>query len=164
MLPQRVHNFGTYFVSTQTWQRRDPFQTEELSRLLVETIMRYRDAGKFLLHEFVVMPNHLHLLLTPSGITLERAMQLIKGGYSHAVAETDRKNLEVWQKGFTDHRIRDAEDYQRHRDYIYENPFRAGLCNGSQDYPWSSASGNWVLDEAPQRLKPDAILAEEWHG
>jgi putative transposase len=42
----------------------------------------YRTENKYLLHEFVVMPDHLHLILTPQGITLERAMQLIKGGFS----------------------------------------------------------------------------------
>lgn len=164
MIPQRVHNFGTYFVSSQTWQRRDLFRNEELAQLLRDTILSYRDAGKFLLHEFVIMPNHLHLIITPSDITLERAMQLIKGGYSHAVAQTGRKNLEVWQRGFTDHRIRDAEDYQRHLDYIYQNPVRAGLCTSSESYIWGSASGRWKLDDVPQRLKPDALLAENWHG
>lgn len=164
MIPQRVHNFGTYFVTTQTWERRELFRTEELAQLLIDTIVDYRDRGKFHSHEFVIMPNHLHLLITPSGIALERAVQFIKGGFSHAVAETGRKSLEIWQKGFTDHRVRDAEDYQRHREYLYENPVHAGLCSNSSEYRWSSANGSWRLDEVPQRLKPGAALAAEWHG
>ena len=164
MIPHRAHNFGTYFVSTQTWQRRDLFRNEQLAQLLVDTILHYRDSGKFHLHEFVVMPNHLQALITPLEITLERAMQFIKGGYSHAVAETGRKNLEVWQKGFTDHRIRDAEDYLQHRTYIYEDPIQARVCETERQYRWSSASGAWVMDEVPQRLKPEMALAAEWHG
>ncbi len=164
MIPQRAHNFGTYFVSTQTWQRRDLFRNEELAQLLVDTMLSCRNRGKFLLHEFVLMPDHLHALITPTGITLERAMQFIKGGYSHSVAETGRRNLEVWQKGFTDHRIRDAEDYLLHREYIYANPAKAGLCATGAKYRWSSATGTWVMDEVPQRLKPEAVLAAEWHG
>ncbi|HVP44323.1 MAG TPA: transposase [Terriglobales bacterium] len=164
MIPQRVHNFGTYFVSTQTWQRRNLFRTDELAQLLIDTVVGYRDRGRFLLHEFVIMPNHLHLLITPSGITLERAMQFIKGGYSHVVTETGRKSLEVWQKGFADHRIRDAEDYERHRGYIHDNPVQAGLCTNRTEYRWSSASGTWTLDDVPQRLKPTESFVGERHG
>jgi len=164
VIPHRVHNFGTYFVGSQTWERRKLFKNEELAELLVRTILKYRDQAKYLLHDFVVMPDHLHVILTPDGITLERAMQLIKGGYSHAVGETGRKSLMIWQKGFTDHRIRDAEDYERHRLYLLMNPVRAGLSDSEQDYRWSSARREWRMDEAPQRLKPSESLAEARHG
>src|SRR5690349_21503039 len=120
MIPQRAHNFGTYFATTQTWGRRSIFQVDELARLLIETLLHYREQKKYLLHEFVIMPNHLHLLLTPL-ITLERAMQLIKGGHSYRVGQTGRK-LEVWQQGFTDHRIRDYTDYEHHVKYLQFNP------------------------------------------
>jgi putative transposase len=49
--------------------------------LLIDTLLDYRRQQKFLLHEFVVMPNHIHLILTPQGITLERSIQFIKGGF-----------------------------------------------------------------------------------
>jgi hypothetical protein len=83
-----------------------------------------RRAGQFQLHAFVVMPEHVHLLLTPSDdVTIERAIQFIKGGYSHTLgAELGRKR-EVWQRGFTDHRI----------------PRRSGLCPSSGIH--SSESG-----------------------
>jgi putative transposase len=149
MMPQRVHNFGTYFVTTQSWGRRALFRVDELARLLVGTLYEYRSRGSFLLHEFVIMPDHLHLMLTPKGITLERSMQLIKGGYSHAVGETGRTNLEIWQPGFTDHRIRDRADYLHHRDYIYQNPVRAGLCAVPQEYAYSSANPAYEVDPLP---------------
>jgi putative transposase len=85
--PARAHNFGTYFVSTQTWERRDLFHSERLAELFLEILYHYRGESKYLLHEFVLMPNHFHLLITPSGITLERAMQLIKGGFSHRAGQ-----------------------------------------------------------------------------
>jgi putative transposase len=163
MRPTRVHNFGTYFVTTQTWQRRRLFDCDELARLLLDTIYRYRSQSKFLLHEFVIMPDHLHLILTPNEITLDRAMQLIKGGYSHAVGLTGRSKLEIWQPGYADHRIRDYDDYIRHRDYIHLNPVRAHLCEGARDYPWSSANPRYEID-LPQRLKPCDVLAEVRHG
>ena len=154
MIPKRAHNFGTYFVSTQTWGRRTLFQNNELASLLLETLLDYRTQGRYLLHEFVIMPNHLHAILTTRGIALERAMQLIKGGFSFRARQTGRKNLEIWQPGFTDHRIRNFSDYEARRDYIHLNPVRAKLCLNPPEYSWSSASSRTDLDSVPQRLKP----------
>jgi putative transposase len=164
LIPQRVHNFGTYFVTTQTWGRRSLFQVDELARLFLQTLYHYRYEGKYLIHSFVVMPNHVHLVITPPEITLERAMQLIKGGFSHGVCLTGRKNLMIWQKGFTDHRIRDAEDFQRHREYIHFNPVRARLCEKPEQYAYSSAAGAYNLGEVPQRLKPLSLPAVVRHA
>jgi putative transposase len=161
MRPERVHNFGTYFITTQTWGRRSLFQADQLAQLLIATFYNYRAQQKYLLHAFLIMPNHLHLIFTPTGITLERAMQLIKGGYSHDVHASGR-SIEIWQPGYTDHRIRGAEDEQ-HLDYVHLNPVRAGLCHTPENFPYSSASGKFDLDPIPQRLKPLA-LAEGWHG
>ena len=93
------------------------------------------------------MPDHLHIILTPRGITLERAMQFVKGGCSYAVGQTGRTNLEIWQPGFTDHRIRDEADYRQHRDYIHRNPVLARLCSTPEAYPYSSANPLYELDE-----------------
>jgi putative transposase len=46
--------------------------------------------------------------------------------------------LSVWQRGFTDHRIRDREDWDKHLAYIHDNPVRAKLCQRPEDYPFSS--------------------------
>jgi putative transposase len=63
---------GTYFVTSSTWQRRALFQSEKLPRLCLMVLYHYRRQSQFLLHAFVLMPDHFHLLLTPTGITLER--------------------------------------------------------------------------------------------
>jgi len=162
--PQHVHNFGTYFVTTQTWGRRSLFQVDELARLFIETLYNYRTKGNYFLHEFVVMPNHVHLIVTPNAITLERTMQLIKGGYSHSLRLNGRPTLEVWQPGYTDHRIRDAEDWTQHVEYIHLNPVRAHLCRSTEEFKYSSASGLYQLDPIPQWLKPVALDAAERQG
>jgi REP element-mobilizing transposase RayT len=56
----------TFFVTTITAQRLPIFRRETTADLFIETLLHYRDAGKFLLHEFVVMPDHVHLLITPA--------------------------------------------------------------------------------------------------
>lgn len=78
-LGRLTHRTGpgfTYFVTTKTWENRAIFQVHENADILIKCMLRYRDQGSFLLHEFVVMPNHLHLILTPAASTpLERAMR-----------------------------------------------------------------------------------------
>ena len=152
--PARVHNFGTYFITAQTWERRDLLHSASLARLFLETLYHYREESRYQLHEFVLMPNHFHLLLTPSSITLERAVQLVKGGFSHRAGKEVSPNMEIWQRGFTDHRIRDAEDYAKHRQYILQNPVEARLCEKAEDYAYCSAAPGFELDPVPQGLKP----------
>ncbi len=141
---------GTYFVTFSTWQRRTPFVVEPYARLFLKTIYGYRRQGRFELHAFVLMPEHVHLLLTPApGVTLERAIQFIKGGYSHALTAQLGRMGEVWQRGFTDHRVRDAVDFDAHRGYVHENPVKRGLVVSSSEYRYCSAFPGFKLDSWP---------------
>jgi putative transposase len=57
------------------------------------------------------MRNHVHLILTPAPlVSLEKAMQYIKGGFSYRAAKEKNANYEIWQKGYNERRIRDAAD------------------------------------------------------
>lgn len=163
MKPARVHNFGTYFVTTQCWGGRSIFQGDDLAKLFLHVLYSYAAHRRYLLHDFVVMPDHVHLIVTPVQISIEHVMQLIKGGFSHAVRDTGRTALEIWQKGFTDRRLRDYDEYLERRQYIFSNPLRAHLCDRPESYPYSSANPMFKLDPVPQRLKPVALVAE-WHG
>jgi putative transposase len=150
---------GTYFATFSTWQRRKLFVVEPYAGLFLKTLYGYRKQGKFLLHAFVLMPEHVHLLLTPApDITLEHAIQLIKGGYSHAFGVEFRKG-EVWQRGFTDHRIRDAEDFGNHHDYIHQNPVKRGLAGEPRDYRYCSAFPGFNLDERTAAAKAGSTHA-----
>ena len=90
---------------------------------------------RYRLHAFVVMPDHFHILLTPQEITLERCLGLIKGGFSHKIGS----KFPVWQRGFTDHRIRDRDEFETRRTYIHLNPVRARIVERPELYPHSSA-------------------------
>lgn len=139
----------TYFITSDTWERRPLFSTARMAQAFVKRLLSYREQGRFALHEFVVMPDHVHLLLTPRGITLERAVQFIKGGFSHDVSAELGSKIEVWQRGFADHRIRDAADYATHVSYLRQNPVRRGLVVQAEEYPYSSAHSGYLLDPAP---------------
>ncbi len=79
-------------------------------------------------------------------------MQFIKGGYSYRLRKVEK--IQVWQESFTNHRIRDAEDYERHCEYVRMNPVRAKLARDAGAYPFSSASSGFRLDDMPRGLKP----------
>lgn len=144
-----------FFITTVTAQRRPIFRREAAADLLIATLAHYRDEGKYLLHEFVIMPDHVHALITPSvEISLERAVQFIKGGFSFRL----RSRGAVWQASFTNHRVRDSEDYQQHREYVWLNPVRARLAETAEGYRYSSAAGVLRLDPVPQGLKPRAVM------
>ena len=132
------------------------FQKDENARLLIATISKYRDAGEFALHDFVVMPNHLHIVLSvDDGKTSGRAVQLIKGGFSHALHQSGGART-VWQPSYYEHRVRDGEEYRRIRNYVAQNPVRRGLVQVASDYSYSSRGCKCRLDEVPGGLKPSA--------
>jgi putative transposase len=144
----------TFFVTTITAHRQPIFRREATSNVLIETLTHYRDDRKYRLHEFVVMPDHVHLLLTPAEeISLERALQFIKGGFSFRL----KFGGPVWQASFSNHRVRDPEDYENHREYIRMNPVRARLAERPEEYPYSSAAGLVQRDPVPQGLKPCSL-------
>ena len=146
---------GTYFVTSRTWESHAIFKVTQGCEIFVESLLHYRDTGAYKLHEFVLMPDHFHVLLTPSEDTsLERAVQFIKGGSARRIGEALHSKFPVWQRGFSDHRIRDAADLDTHVRYIAQNPVKKHLVLTAEEYRWSSASRAVGLDEVPQGLKP----------
>jgi putative transposase len=146
---------GTYFITSRTWESHALFFVEQNCLIFVESLLHHRDRGTFALHSFVLMPDHFHALLTPStNTTLERAAQFIKGGSAHRMRGERTSASPVWQRGFSDHRIRDCGDYESHVRYIEQNPIRKRLVTSPSDYRWSSATGHYRMDPIPQGLKP----------
>ena len=127
-----------------------------MSGLLLDVLVNYREKQEYLLHEFVIMPNHFHLLLTPLR-TLERAMRCIKGGFSYRAKREIHISYTFWQTSFYDRRVRDAEEYRQFRKYIYFNPVKKHLCVRPEDWEWSSATGTLDLDPAPNYLQTVAL-------
>jgi putative transposase len=150
--------FGTYFITASTFQKQSLFQSDKMANLILETLFNYRSQQKYLLHEFVIMPDHFHLLLTPTQ-TLERALQLIKGGFSFRAKKELGFTGEIWETSYYDRRVRDLQEYYTFRQYIHSNPVKKGLAGGVEQYPYSSAKPGLVLDAVPQRLKPSDSVA-----
>lgn len=146
---EKINSAGrTYFVTSQTAQRRPLFRAERLALLFEDVLCSY--SGKsYALYAYVIMPDHFHALLGPIE-SLERAMQKIKGGFSFRAKRELEMNGEIWQPGFSDHRIRDLEDWHKHKEYIRRNPVKALLCFDSEAYEYLKLD----ITPIPQWLKP----------
>ncbi len=99
------------------------------------TVLRH-----YILHAFVVMPNHVHLLIAPQ-MPLLRITNGIKGVSARdANRILGRHGKHFWQDESFDHWVRNAAAFDRIRRYIEQNPVSAGLARRPEDWPWSSAS------------------------
>lgn len=131
---------GAYFLTICTSNRRNYFwnsvgaiidrpQNVELSQYgtiadsAIENISSVYP--EILVESYVIMPNHIHLLLRVRSDefgrpmvapTMQRVVKQLKGYISKRIGES------IWQKSFHDHIIRNREDYEKHIRYIYENP------------------------------------------
>jgi putative transposase len=135
---------STYAITILTHQRHRLFQRTETADLMIATLFRYRDQRKFALHAFAVMPDHLHILITPAiDQSTARCVQFIKGGFSFAVRSIFPG--EVWHLGYHEHRVRDAADFEAQKQYIANNPTRKNY----PDYPHVHTCYLDLIDATP---------------
>ncbi|MGO9517832.1 MAG: REP-associated tyrosine transposase [Candidatus Korobacteraceae bacterium] len=150
--PQEIR---TYLVTTVTAGRRRLFQVTDTAELLVRTLSHYHGQGKFLLHAYVIMPDHFHALITPApDVSLEKAMQFIKGGFSFRL----KSKLDVWMRSFNESQVSTEEKFMSCVRYIEENPVRRGLAATPEVYPFSSAACG-EMDPMPLHMQGNKARA-----
>ncbi len=112
-------------------------QSERNATLMIDVLRKCVAAGKFQLHDFVIMPDHLHLLMTVGAdMTIEKAMQLVKGGFSYRLRKECGFLGEVWQRGFSEQRVENRQSFLQHREYIAGSPVEAGLVDSPERFPY----------------------------
>jgi len=125
-----------------------------MANLFIDVLRQNMRAGHFYVHEFVVMPDHVHILLTvPADSTVEKAVQFIKGGFSFRAGRELGFKGEVWQVGFSEVRVFDDASFALHKSYIENNPVKRGLVSAPEKYPF----GSTFL----KSLKKDQVLREQ---
>jgi REP element-mobilizing transposase RayT len=110
--------------------------------------------GHYVLHAFVVMPNHVHLLTTP-GVALPKLTKSLKGiTAKQANVILGLTGKPFWQEESYDHLVRHEREFGSIRRYIERNPVRAGLVKDACEYRWSSAG--WATGGSPadQGVRP----------
>jgi putative transposase len=129
-----------FFATTKTSLGRRLLQSERNATLFIDVLRSYVAARKFQVHDFVVMPDHVHLLLSlGQDMSIEKAMEFIKGGFSYRLKKEFGYAGEVWQRGFSEVRVKDHESFLRCREYIAENPVKAGLVDSPEKFPYCFA-------------------------
>jgi putative transposase len=153
-MPFAPQEIRTFFISTATWERRSILQSTTLCDLLLNVLRENRAKQRFELHEFVIMRDHVHLILTPSSLVpLEKAIQFIKGGFSFRAKKEMHFNGEIWQKGYNEQRIKHIDDYTETATYIQLNPVRAGYVDQPDQFQYSSARLKSEIDPPPAHFQ-----------
>jgi putative transposase len=120
-------------TTVPTWLRR-----AEIAACVVDCIREYADCF-YQLRAFVIMPNHVHILITPT-IDLAKITRAIKGRSARqANAILGRMGMPFWQDESFDHWIRHPQQFEKVKVYIEHNPVRAGLATTPEQWPYSSA-------------------------
>src|SRR5260370_12760255 len=160
--PQIIAGARTFFVTSSIAEKRNLLQSDRSAGLFVRVLYDYRAQRRYRLHEFVVMPDHFHLLITvDSEISIEKAVQFIKGGFALRAGKDLGFSAPVWQRGFSEIRVQDCKAFKRIAEYIRNNPVRRHLVLDAAEFPHSSGHPGFELDPAPQGLKPIDICVAD---
>ncbi len=149
---------ATYFITIGAHLKRNLFQRDGVAELMVATFLKCRDAGEFELHEYVVMPNHVHLLLSINAQQrLGLVVQVIKVGFSHSLRQNGIMVRTVWEERCHHRCVRDNNEFAECVRYIRQNPVQKGLVASAEEYPYSSA-GQGLKSPGTNEGKGDANL------
>ncbi|MDD5276620.1 MAG: transposase [Methylovulum sp.] len=154
---------GCYFFTVNLLERQKTLLTDHIG-LLRDSVRRVKRLYPFHIDAWVVLPDHLHCVLTlpPDTSDFPMRWRLIKLLFSKGLPRTERlsatrsKRSErgIWQRRYWEHTITTELDYSRHIDYIHANPLKHGYVTRVQDWPYSTF----------HRYIHDGILTADWCG
>ena len=128
-----------YFVTTNTIDRRPIFARREAARFFLETLADVRREQGLKLLAYVVMPDHVHLVLVPGRYGLGEAMKSLKGRFARHCNQARSESGSLWQDKYHEAIVRSDEQLSAYVDYVHYNPVEAGLCHEPEDWPYTSA-------------------------
>jgi len=141
-----ITNNRIFFVTWTCKNRYSFFNEENDKKIVLETMNFYREKYKFKIYGYVIIPDHLHLIMyIPPSNNISKITQVVKQYISRKISN---KNESVWQKGFYDHVIRDGIDFKIRLDYIHKNPLKHGLVKKLEEYKWSSYLNYYLNDDS----------------
>ena len=134
---KRFHHTGeSHFVTFCCYHRRPLLSSDASKRVFESALQRVRCRFRLRVYGYVVMPEHVHLLLSePERQTLADALKSLKQGVSRRLIGNAEH---FWQKRYYDFNIRNAPQFVEKLRYIHRNPVRRGLCARPEDWEWSS--------------------------
>ena len=150
---------AAYFLTVCTAHRTAGLTEPEVGAKILEETQAAQNDGVWSVRCAVVMPDHVHLLIELGAkLSLEKAVSRLKAKTSAGL----RAVCLTWERGFFDHRLRAADDILGVFLYIYLNPYRAGLCERTDPWPWFQCHPDdwaWFCDYLDEDRPPP-----EWLG
>jgi REP element-mobilizing transposase RayT len=131
---------------------------------IVQRVLQKFDGERYRLCGWVVMPNHVHVLIEAGGIPLARVLHSWKAFTALEINRLTGRSGRLWQVEYFDRYIRDGEHFRKALRYIENNPVKAGLVKAPEDWQWSSAR---TVDPAIDRsagVHPARALAAVYAG
>jgi putative transposase len=127
-----------YFVTVRCFEGRDFFRDQQLAQKTTNCLLELRSKSKTKIFVYCLMPDHLHLLLTPgeNHASVPKFMQIFKGKTTHVFWKFGFKGR-LWQKSYYDHVMRSYEDVHETAKYILNNPVRKNMVTEISEYPFS---------------------------
>jgi len=162
------HDGRARFVTFSTYRRLPLFLKGAIKDRFAEHLELARRRDRFALFAWVVMPEHVHLILWPREVTVSRTLLVLKRTFAREVLrrwrdlnapilsrlQDDQGRLRFWQRGGGyDRNIRDRDELQRKIAYVNENPVRRGLVDRATEWEWSSA--RWCEGDRRGMVKLD---------
>lgn len=147
-----------HYVTTVTYRRVQVFRSDEVCALFVETLAETRRRHPCKLIGYVIMPDHVHLLVNPESADVSNLLRYLKGNSARRILDWLRANKHtisldklrldspqkhahthaVWQKEFSAIDLWSPKFIQQKLNYIHCNPVRAGFCEHPVEWRWSS--------------------------
>lgn len=140
---RRIENVDRLFFITANLQRGVNPLTEPERDIVLLALSAARDKHSFDLAGYVVMPDHLHLIVAPGPDGLAALMHTFKRSTHYKIALGRNQVSLLWQPRFFDNIIRRVRDFWAKLEYIHNNPVAAGLAATANDWPWSSYGAYW---------------------
>lgn len=152
---------GTYFFTINLADRKSGLLVDEIDKLR-NSISKVKQQRPFLLDAMVVLPDHMHLLITlPEGDSdFPTRIMLIKSDFSRQIpkienikeSRSSKRERGIWQRRYWEHLIRDENDFERHVDYIHYNPVKHGYVNQAVQWEFSTI----------HRYIENGFIASDW--
>lgn len=141
-----VENYA-YFVTTSTYKKRPIFANKRKAEILSHVIYNFRNQKRYLLLSFVIMPDHLHLLLVPSkNHDISEIMHSIKRGSARLINKKFNSSEKIWEPRFFDRVARKEKELVNDIKYIYFNPVKKRLVKKPEEFLFSSANPKFEND------------------
>lgn len=139
---RRYHNSGqSHFVTFSCYRRQQNFTSAQIYDLFPQCLERMRCRFAARVYGYVVMPEHVHLLLSePERGSLADAIHYLKLSFTKRLASGTghRPSGSFWQKRYYDRNVRTWEEFNIKLRYLHRNPVKRGLVAKPEQWPWST--------------------------